>query len=191
MLALGQPLPAAPRDKVIAAVACVDRTDRRRRTGRRNRVKAAAYLVFGSPQLPGAALMNTTTTPRRSRDRSTRRRWLLAPRRRRSPARSAPARSANLMHGAPGLRAADYKALVCVFLYGGNDGMNMIVPTDTARYDQYAAVRKGLAMPQGAACCRWPAATTACTRRCRRCAGAWADGQAGAGVQRRPAVRSR
>ena len=44
--------------------------------------------------------------------------------------------------------AADYKALVCVFLYGGNDGMNMIVPNDSARYDQYAGVRKGLAIPR-------------------------------------------
>ena len=44
--------------------------------------------------------------------------------------------------------AADYKALVCIFLYGGNDGMNMIVPNDTARFDQYAAVRKALAIPK-------------------------------------------
>ena len=44
--------------------------------------------------------------------------------------------------------AADYKAAVCIFLYGGNDGMNMIVPTDTARYNQYAGVRAGLAIPK-------------------------------------------
>ena len=37
--------------------------------------------------------------------------------------------------------AGDYKALVCVFLYGGNDGNNTIVPMDTAGYAQYAAVR--------------------------------------------------
>lgn len=43
---------------------------------------------------------------------------------------------------------SDYKALVCVFLHGGNDGMNMIVPTDTARYAQYSAVRGKLALPQ-------------------------------------------
>ncbi|GAA6143038.1 DUF1501 domain-containing protein [Hydrogenophaga sp. 5NK40-0174] len=35
-----------------------------------------------------------------------------------------------------------YRALVCLFLYGGNDGNNMIVPTDS-RYDQYNAVRGG------------------------------------------------
>jgi len=44
--------------------------------------------------------------------------------------------------------AADYKALVCIFLYGGNDGMNMVVPNDTTRYDQYSGVRKGLAIPK-------------------------------------------
>jgi uncharacterized protein (DUF1501 family) len=37
--------------------------------------------------------------------------------------------------------ASDYRALVCVFLYGGNDGNNTIVPFDTAGYAQYAAVR--------------------------------------------------
>ena len=44
--------------------------------------------------------------------------------------------------------AADYKALVCIFLYGGNDGNNMLVPTDAQRYGQYAGVRKALALPQ-------------------------------------------
>lgn len=43
---------------------------------------------------------------------------------------------------------SDYKALVCVFLYGGNDGMNCIVPSDDARYAQYSAVRQKLALPQ-------------------------------------------
>jgi len=37
--------------------------------------------------------------------------------------------------------AGDYKALVCVFLYGGNDGNNTIIPMDAAGYAQYAAVR--------------------------------------------------
>ena len=54
----------------------------------------------------------------------------------------------NLMLGTRPAHAADYKALVCVFLYGGNDGLNTIVPTDTARYNQYAAVRGGLAIPK-------------------------------------------
>ena len=37
--------------------------------------------------------------------------------------------------------AGDYRALVCVFLYGGNDANNTIVPIDTAGYAQYAAIR--------------------------------------------------
>src|SRR4029078_2619732 len=34
-----------------------------------------------------------------------------------------------------------YKALVCVFLYGGVDGNNLVVPMDSAGYAQYSAVR--------------------------------------------------
>ena len=54
----------------------------------------------------------------------------------------------NLLLGARPAYAADYKALVCVFLYGGNDGLNTVVPTDTARYTQYSGVRAGLAIPK-------------------------------------------
>jgi uncharacterized protein (DUF1501 family) len=41
-----------------------------------------------------------------------------------------------------------YKALVCVFLYGGNDANNMIVPFDTKGYANYANLRGPLAIPQ-------------------------------------------
>ncbi|MDP9122410.1 MAG: DUF1501 domain-containing protein, partial [Acidobacteriota bacterium] len=44
--------------------------------------------------------------------------------------------------------AGDYKALVCVFLYGGNDSNNMLVPYDPLDYNGYAAVRQGLALPR-------------------------------------------
>jgi len=40
----------------------------------------------------------------------------------------------------------DYKALVCVFLYGGSDSFNLFVPTDQALYDNYAASRGSLAL---------------------------------------------
>ena len=43
--------------------------------------------------------------------------------------------------GASAQAVADYKALVCVFLYGGVDGNNLVVPMDTAGYAQYAGVR--------------------------------------------------
>jgi len=48
-------------------------------------------------------------------------------------------------HAAP---TNDYRALICVFLYGGNDGMNMVVPYDATRYTQYSTVRGALALPQ-------------------------------------------
>ena len=43
---------------------------------------------------------------------------------------------------------SDYRALVCLFLYGGNDANNLLVPTDSARYAQYAKPRPGLALPR-------------------------------------------
>lgn len=42
----------------------------------------------------------------------------------------------------------DYRALVCVFLFGGNDGNNLIVPATSAEYTNYANVRGGLALAQ-------------------------------------------
>lgn len=48
---------------------------------------------------------------------------------------------------APDARADDYRALVCVFLFGGNDGLNTVVPLD-GRHADYASVRKTLALPK-------------------------------------------
>src|SRR4051794_8994158 len=47
-------------------------------------------------------------------------------------------------------QGTDYKALVCVFLAGGNDGNNVVVPLNTSEYNAYAAVRgaSGLAIAQ-------------------------------------------
>ncbi len=42
----------------------------------------------------------------------------------------------------------DYKALVCVFLFGGNDSFNVVVPRSTAEYAAYAASRQNLAIAQ-------------------------------------------
>ena len=42
----------------------------------------------------------------------------------------------------------DYKALVCVFLFGGNDSYNMVVPRSTAEYNVYAASRQNMAIAQ-------------------------------------------
>ncbi len=42
----------------------------------------------------------------------------------------------------------DYRALVCVFLFGGNDSFNMLVPRSNAEYNVYAASRQNLAISQ-------------------------------------------
>lgn len=42
----------------------------------------------------------------------------------------------------------DFKALVCVFLLGGNDGHNLVVPRSDAEYALYANRRRGLAIPR-------------------------------------------
>ncbi|MBK7044055.1 MAG: DUF1501 domain-containing protein [Rhodanobacteraceae bacterium] len=42
----------------------------------------------------------------------------------------------------------DYRALVCVFLYGGNDSLNFIVPRDVPAHATYAATRGSIAVPR-------------------------------------------
>ncbi len=47
-----------------------------------------------------------------------------------------------------------YKALVCIFLFGGNDGNNTLIPFDTSGYNAYltargASANGGLGLPQG------------------------------------------
>jgi len=42
----------------------------------------------------------------------------------------------------------DYRALVCVFLFGGNDSFNMLVPNTPAEYSAYSTSRQNLAIPQ-------------------------------------------
>ena len=46
--------------------------------------------------------------------------------------------------------ASDYKALVCVFLYGGNDYGNTLIPYDGSRYALYQSMRPTLAYSQAA-----------------------------------------
>ena len=44
--------------------------------------------------------------------------------------------------------ATDYKALVCVFLFGGNDANNTLIPFDTNGYANYSSIRGPLTLPQ-------------------------------------------
>ena len=55
--------------------------------------------------------------------------------------------SSAMAHGESSL--TDYKALVCIFLNGGNDSNNLIVPTGS-EYAGYAMARQNLAIPEGA-----------------------------------------
>ncbi len=41
----------------------------------------------------------------------------------------------------------DYKALVCIFLAGGNDSFNMLAPRQSDAYAQYALTRDNIALP--------------------------------------------
>jgi uncharacterized protein (DUF1501 family) len=43
----------------------------------------------------------------------------------------------------------DYRALVCLFLFGGNDSFNMLVPRSAAEHNAYKVSRQGLAIEQG------------------------------------------
>ena len=49
----------------------------------------------------------------------------------------------------PAQAVSDYKALVCVFMFGGNDGHNLVVPLDAAQYPAYQKARGALALPVG------------------------------------------
>ncbi len=50
---------------------------------------------------------------------------------------------------APKAAGEDYRALVCLFMFGGNDGNNTVIPTSTTEYNQYATGRTSvLALPR-------------------------------------------
>jgi uncharacterized protein (DUF1501 family) len=54
----------------------------------------------------------------------------------------------NLIHALAAGQSSGYQALVCIFLFGGNDSNNLIVPNDTPGYQNYANIRANLALPQ-------------------------------------------
>lgn len=55
---------------------------------------------------------------------------------------------ANLPGTLPAADLSGYRALVCVFLFGGNDSFNMVVPRSQTEYDFYAQSRQNLAIAQ-------------------------------------------
>ena len=53
------------------------------------------------------------------------------------------------LNNSASLKAAPgYRALVCIFLQGGNDSFNMVVPNDESGYGIYQTSRQNLAIPQ-------------------------------------------
>jgi uncharacterized protein (DUF1501 family) len=44
---------------------------------------------------------------------------------------------------------SDYRALVCIYLSGGNDAWNLLVPYDTPRFNTYATARSGVYSASG------------------------------------------
>src|SRR5580693_8059404 len=40
----------------------------------------------------------------------------------------------------------NYRALVCVFLFGGNDSNNTVIPTDPTNFAAYTSIRGSLAL---------------------------------------------
>lgn len=42
----------------------------------------------------------------------------------------------NLLLASGAAAQSDYRALVCIFLYGGNDGMNTVIPAEVATHAQ-------------------------------------------------------
>ena len=57
---------------------------------------------------------------------------------------------ASIGEAAAQTQAPGYRALVCVFLYGGNDYGNTLVPYDAASWNAYASIRQALATPRDA-----------------------------------------
>ena len=45
---------------------------------------------------------------------------------------------------AQAMNTGGYKALVCVFLFGGMDCHDTVLPYDQSSYDQYASIRSSL-----------------------------------------------
>lgn len=52
------------------------------------------------------------------------------------------------MGNSNGSNPQGYKALICVYLIGGNDGFNMLIPNDDTHYKEYKKARKSIAIPQ-------------------------------------------
>lgn len=58
--------------------------------------------------------------------------------------------SLDLINQAAAATSQDYKALVCIYLYGGNDNANTVIPFDTQTHAAYSSARLTLALGRDA-----------------------------------------
>ena len=61
----------------------------------------------------------------------------------------------------------DYKAIICMFLYGGNDSSHMVLRTDTASFAEYTRLRN--TAPDSIAGGRGSSGRAATRGRCSEC----------------------
>lgn len=54
----------------------------------------------------------------------------------------------SIMSSPPPPPFGDYKAIVCIFLHGGNDSFNMLIPNTLTEYDHYYNTRSNLSLLQ-------------------------------------------
>ena len=120
-------------------------------------LRRASLLIAGLARIPGAEMRRRACID--IDDRSTRRAFLQRAARLSASVGGASAAARSTSPPSARRRAvdrSDYKALVCVFLYGGNDYANTVVPYDDSRATTlYSAPRGGThrASPRDA---RWP-----------------------------------
>lgn len=53
---------------------------------------------------------------------------------------------ASRVHAYSTAKPTDYKAMVCIFLLGGNDSWNMLIPQETSEFAKYQLIRQNLAL---------------------------------------------
>jgi uncharacterized protein (DUF1501 family) len=58
--------------------------------------------------------------------------------------------SLSSMANASSFAATDYKAIVCIYFYGGNDYANTVIPYDASSYNLYKALRPSIALDRTA-----------------------------------------
>ena len=54
----------------------------------------------------------------------------------------------NALAASSSMMDPEYKALVCILLSGENDSFNMLVPTTSSEYNEYAKTRANIAIPK-------------------------------------------